>query len=179
MGFVALIVALAGNANALSSHIVVRKGDIAKGAVTASALAPAAVHAKALAKGAVTAKAITKGAVTAGALANDSVTAASMAPGSVYGGALGEVTLHSTPIADVDLTPSNPVWTPSLRETAACGAGERLLTGGTAVTNVGNGELGVLNAVPFSNSSSGGFVGQLTSNSGGTAAAEVVAICLK
>ena len=38
LGLLALIVALAGTANAGSTHVIVRKGDIAKGAVTASAL---------------------------------------------------------------------------------------------------------------------------------------------
>lgn len=45
MGFLALV----GTANAKTDHVIVRRGDIAKGAVTANALAKGAVHAKALA----------------------------------------------------------------------------------------------------------------------------------
>ncbi len=67
LGALALIVAVAGNANALAGghHTLVHRGDIAKGAVTARALANGAVHPKALAKGVVTAKALHAGAVTA------------------------------------------------------------------------------------------------------------------
>src|SRR6478672_5633396 len=85
LGALALIVAIAGNTGAFAgtTHIVVRKGDIAKGAVTANALAKGAVHAKALAKGAITAKALKPGAVGAAALGSDAVTAAALAPGSV------------------------------------------------------------------------------------------------
>jgi len=179
LGSLALIVALAGNANALSPHAIVRKGDIAKGAVTAKALAPGAVHARAVAKGAVTAKALKAGAVTSAALGRDAVTSAALAPGSVYGGALGPVTLHALPLADRDAVAENGKWTFSGRESTACGVGERVLSGGVSITNGGNEEVGVVNAVPFFNGSTNGFIGQITSNSGGTATAEVVAICLK
>jgi hypothetical protein len=179
LGTLALVVALAGNADALTNHTVVRKGDIAKGAVTANALAKGAVHAKALAKGAVGAKALGKGAVGAAALAPDAVTASAIAPGSVYGGALGPVTIHSASMADVDAAPENGTWTASESATALCSAGEHLLTGGIVFTNPGNREAGVLESLPFSTSSANGIVGRITSNSGGTAAAEVQAICLK
>ena len=70
-------------------------------------------------------------------------------------------------------------WTASNTEVAACATGERLLTGGVIFTNPGNREVGVLESLPFSNSSLAGVIGQITSNSGGTAAAEVQAVCLK
>ena len=189
LGFTALIVALAGNANALSRHTLVRKGDIAKGAVTAKALAGGAVHAKALAKnavhpkmlakGAVTVKALGKGAVGSEALGADAVTAAAIAPGSIYGGALGTVTTHGKRILDEDQVASNPEWTASSAEVATCDPGERLLSGGIVFTNPGNREVGVLEALPYSNSMASGVVGRITSNSGGSAVAEVQAICLK
>jgi len=179
LGTLALIVALAGNASAFSSHTIVRKGDIAKGAVTAKAIAKGAVHAKALAKGAVNSKALAKGAVGPDALAADAVTASALAPGSVYGGALGPVSMHGTPIADFDAVAENGTWTASNGEVASCAPGERLLTGGIVFTNPGNREVGVLESLPFSNSFANGLVGRITSNSGGTASAEVQAICLK
>jgi hypothetical protein len=189
LGLLALIVAPAGNANAFSSRVIVRKGDIAKGAVTAKALAAGAVHAKALAAGAVQAKALAKesvsaaalraGAVTSQSLAADSVTAAAIAPGSVYGGALGPVAVHGAPIADLDAVAENGTWTASNTAIAGCSPGERLLSGGIVFTSAGNHEVGVLEALPFSNGSNTGVVGQITSNSGGSAAAEVQAICLK
>ena len=121
LGTLALVVALAGNADALTNHTVVRKGDIAKGAVTANALAKGAVHAKALAKGAVGAKALGKGAVGAAALAPDAVTASAIAPGSVYGGALGPVTIHSALITDLDELLHPRTWIASSSETPRCG----------------------------------------------------------
>jgi hypothetical protein len=179
LGTLALIVALAGNTGAFAGagHKITR-ADIAKGAVTARALAPGAVHAKALARGAVTSRALAAGAVTAAALAPDAVTASALAPESVYGAALGPVTTHKTPIADADKSPEAP-WTASNSEVANCAPGERLLSGGVAITNPGNREVGVLEALPFSNSAANGMVGRITSNSGGTAAAEVQAICLR
>jgi len=180
LGTLALIVALAGNSGALAgTNHKITKADIAKGAVTAKALAAGAVHAKALAKGAVTAKALKAGAVTAAALAPDAVTATAIAPSSVYGGALGPVTVHGTGIADADEVAQNATWTASNSEVASCGPGERLLTGGIVFTNPGNREVGVLESLPFSNASANGMIARITSNSGGTASAEVQAICLK
>jgi len=199
LGFTALVVALAGNANATPSKIIVRKGDIAPGAVTAKTLATGAVHSKALAKGAVdskalangavgsaalstgsvTSKALAAGAVGAGTLAPDAVTASAIAPESIHGYALGPVTVHGTSIADLDSAPDNNEWTASDTESALCGTGERLLTGGVVFTEPGNREVGVIESLPIVNSNANGMIGRITSNSGGTAAAEVQAICLK
>jgi hypothetical protein len=117
--------------------------------------------------------------VGAGALGRNAVTASAIAPGSVYGGALGSVVTHGAPLKDLDAVPSNPEWTPSNVAVAACGPGEQLLTGGIVFTNAGNREVGVLESLPFTSSGGDTYVGQVTSNSGGTAAAEVQAICLK
>ncbi len=203
LGFTALVIAIGGTAHAASSHstktIVVRKGEIAKGAVTAKALAPGAVHAIAIAEGAVHRKALSPnavgpaalapgsvqtralaaGAVGSGQIGPDAVTAGAIAPGSVYGGALGQVTVHSAPMADLDAVPSNPEWTASDTAAALCATGERLLTGGVVFTNPGNREVGILESLPFSNGTSNGMAARITSNSGGLAAAEVQAICLK
>jgi hypothetical protein len=189
LGLLALLVALVGTANAGSTHVIVRKGDIAKGAVTAKALAPGAVHSKAMATGAVNAKALKGGAVTTTALAHESVgtnalgrnavTAPAIAPGSLYGAALGPVAVHSSPILDLDTVAENGTWTLSNTATATCGPGERLLSGGIVFTNPGNREVGVIEALPFTNSPPESFAGRITSNSGGTATAEVQAICLR
>ena len=183
--------------------------DIAKGAVTANAIAPGAVRAKAMAKnavhsnalaagsvnatalatgavgsaaisaGAVNSKALAAGAVGPNALASDAVTASAIAPESIHGYALGPITTHSAPIADLDEVAQNGTWTASDTEVAACATGEHLLTGGVIFTNPGNREVGILESLPFSNPSLAGVIGRITSNSGGAAAAEVMAICLK
>jgi hypothetical protein len=180
LGTLALIVALAGGTFAIASpRVIVRKGDIAKGAVTAKTLAPGAVHAKALAKGAVSPTALKNGSVNGAALAPNAVTAGALAPGSVYGGALGGVTVHSAAIADIDVVAENGTWTVSDSVTALCGAGERLLSGGVVFANPGNKEVAVISSVPFVNGTQNGWVGRITTNSGGSAAAEVQAFCLK
>jgi hypothetical protein len=194
LGFTALVIAIGGTAHAATSHpstktIIVRKGEIAKGAVTAKALAPGAVHAIAIANGAVTKGKLAKeavsttafapGSVSAAALAPDAVTAGAIAPGSVYGGALGQVTIHAAPIADIDEVAHNGEWTASDSVTASCGSGEHLLTGGVAFANPGDRQVAIIESLPFVNSTSNGVVGRITSDSGGTAAAEVQTICLK
>lgn len=189
MGFVALIVSLSGSATALPSRAFIHKGDIAPGAVTAKALARGAVRSKALARGAVTSSVLAKGAVTTSALAkgavgtnalaDDAVTMRVLAPGSVYGGALGEITPHSTVIKDLDAVAENGTWTASNGEVVKCGPGERLLSAGFVMKNPGNREAAFLEALPFSNTTENGALGRITSNSGGTAEGEIVALCLK
>jgi hypothetical protein len=200
LGLLALIVALVGTANASSTHIVVHRGDIAPGAVTSRSLAKGAVRTKKLANGAVTAaklatnsvdaaalaneavttRTIKAGAVVSASLAPDAVTAAALAPGSVYGGALGPVTLHTAPMADLDAVAENGTWTASDTGVAVCSPGEKLLTGGVAFSNPGNREVSIIEAIPAKNPGSvESFVGRVVSNSGGTATAEVQAICLK
>jgi hypothetical protein len=170
LGTLALIVAVAGNSGAFAgTKVIVRKGEIAKGAVTA----------KTLAAGAVTAAAIKSGAVTGTAIALDSVGSGQLAPGSVYGGALGEVTLHSAALSDVDAVAENGTWTLAPAGTALCGSGERILSGGVVFTDAGNHEVGIVITQPFVNGPNQGWVGAITSNSGGTAKAEVQALCLK
>ena len=190
LGFVALIVSLSTSANAVSPHALVRKGDIAPGAVTAKslargaihprALAKGAVHSKALATGAVNARTLAKGSVGANSIASNAVTASAIAPGSVYGGALGTQTIHVTPIADIDAVAENGTWTAGNTEVASCAPGERLLSGGFAFTNPGNREAAFLQMLPFTNNAgSNGVAARMTTNSGGSAAGQVVALCLR
>jgi len=189
LGFIAIIIAVMGTANAAPKVQLVQKGDIAPGAVTAKTLAPNAVHTKALAANAVTSKKLAKGAVnkrvlakaavTSASISANAVTSAALAPGSVYGGSLGEQTIHRTPIADVDQIASNPEWTAGNTEIAACGPGEKLLSVGFAFSEPGNKEVTFLQASPFISPNSNGASGRFASNSGGSAKGEIIAVCLK
>jgi hypothetical protein len=192
LGLLALIIAVGGSTEAFSAKktvVIVRKGQIAKGAVTAKALAPGAVHAGALssgavhpgalAPGAVTAPALGGGAVGSGSIAPDAVTSAAIAPGSVYGGALGAVTVHGAPIADTDSVAHNGEWTSSTIVTALCAVGERVISGGVVFTDSGDRQAAIIQSVPFVNGNGQGWVGQITTDSGGSAMAEAQALCLK
>jgi hypothetical protein len=180
LGTLALIVAVAGNSGAFAgTKVIVRKGEIAKGAVTAKSLAAGAVHPAAISKGAVGVAALRPGSVGSATLAPDAVTGGAIAPGSVYGGSLGEVTVHSAPIVDADADPSNNEWTASAPATALCAPGERVLAGGVVFTAVANKEVGIVTSQPFVNGPNSGWVGAITTNSGGAAKAEVQALCLK
>jgi hypothetical protein len=185
----AVVAAVAGFAGAAPGTTVVRKVVVRKGMVHRGEIAPGAVNAKAIARGAVTEGKIGKGAVSAPklakasvsaeAIAADAVTAGAIAPGSVYGGALGTETVVTKPIADLDTVSSNIEWTASNTEAALCGPGERLLGGGFAFTNPGNREAAWLQALPVVGGETNGVTGRITTNAGGTATAEVAAICLK
>jgi hypothetical protein len=197
--FAAFIVVVSGSADAARHVYVVKKGDIAPGAVTAKTLAHGAVHPKALAKGAVTspkikagavdtpalakgavtATALGHGAVTPPALADDSVTSSAIAPKSVYGAALGEETVHTATIKDQDEIAANPDWTASSTGVAICGPGERLMHSGFNFTNLGNRQVSFLEALPILNSATNGLKGAFASNSGGSAEAQLTAYCLK
>jgi hypothetical protein len=193
LGTLALVVAVAGNTGAFAgtkvTRVIVRRGEIAKGAVGAKALAKGAVHPAAISRGAVSAAALKGGAVEAAALAKgsvgaaalgpDAVGAATLAPGAVYGGALGEFTVHQAAIVDGDVDPHNGEWTPSLPAVAMCGSGERVLSGGVVFTETGDGQVGIATSQPFVNGGQNGWAGRITTDAGGTAKAEVQALCLK
>jgi hypothetical protein len=149
-----------------------------EGAVTGPSISGGAVTSSALASGAVTAKALAGGAVVASAIAPDAVTKAAIAPGSVYGAALGAESIHMTPIVDADAVASNPEWTPSNTEVTLCGPGEALLGTGFIFTEPGNHEVSFIRAAPFLASTGNGVTGEIASNSGGTARAQIMAICL-
>jgi hypothetical protein len=186
----ALAVSLSGIAGAAPSHpALVKRGEIAPGAVTARNLAPGAVHAKALAASAVTSPKLRTGAVnkrvlknesvTAAAIAPDAVTAGAIAPGSVYGGALGPRTLHVTAVKDLDQVAENGTWTGGDTGTSVCGTGEVLLGTGFAMPRPGNSEVAWVEVLPFLASTGEGVKGRYASNSGGTSEGQVVALCLR
>lgn len=194
----AFVVSVSGMATA-SPKVIVRKGDIAPGAVTAKALAKGAVTApkirkatitgaklasgsvtaEDLANGSVTSSKLAAGSVTASTIAPDAVTAAAIAPGSIHGDALGPETVVSKSIADLDKEPHNGEWTPSNTEAAACGPGEALLGSGFGMTTLGNAQAGWLQALPIVNAEFRGVTGRISTDDGGTAVGQVVAICLK
>ena len=71
-------------------------------------------------------------------------------------------------------------WTASNSEVASCAPGERLLSWRRRSSPTpANRRVAVLESLPFSNSGANGMVGRITSDSGGSAVAEVRAICLK
>lgn len=190
-GIVALAISLSGIADAAGHHNsrhLVKRGEIAPGAVTAKNLANGAVHASALARSSVTSpklanesvnrRVLKKESVTATAIAPDSVTSAAVAPGSIHGYDLTAPTIHSTPIADVDQVAENGMWTASNTEVAMCGANEPVLGGGFSFSEPGNREVGFLQASPFTSGTGNGVAGRITSNSGGVAKAQVIAVCL-
>ena len=117
--------------------------------------------------------------MTATALGADSVTPNAIAPDSVHGYALGPVNTYTTPIADLDSSADLSIWTTSNGEGAVCATGERLIAGGVSFTNPGNRRVGIAESLPVVNSNTNAFFGQITSDSGGTATAQVQAICLK
>jgi hypothetical protein len=198
MSVVAVGISLSGVATA-SQRILVRKGDIApgavtrqsinkgavttaklkNGAVTAGKLGAGSVTGPALGNGSVTAAKLGNGSVTTPAIAPDAVTASTIAPGSIYGGSLGAETVVTKPIADLDAVAHNGEWTASNVEAALCGTGEALLGTGFAMTNPGDGQASWLEALPVINSETRGVLGRISTDSGGTAAGEIVAICLK
>lgn len=184
----ALAVSLSGIADASGQRSLVKRGDIARGAVTAGNLANGAVHAKALASSAVTTPKLAKGSVnrrvlkkasvTQRSIAAGAVTAEALAPGSVHGVNLATPTIHVAPIADVDQVAENGTWTASNTEVAVCGPGETIIGAGFAFTEPGNREVSFLQASPYVSGTGDGVAGRISSNSGGTAQAQVMAICL-
>lgn len=189
MGLIAVVISLSASADAAShgSYRVTAR-QLAPGAVTARAIARGAVHPRALARSAVNSRALAnnavnrrvlaRGAVIARSISADAVTREAIAPGSVYGGALATESIHMTPIADRDLVAENGTWTSSNTEATLCGAGEALLGTGFIFTEPGNHEVSWLRVAPFLSATGNGVAGEISSNSGGSAKAQVMAICL-
>jgi hypothetical protein len=194
----AFVVSVSGIATA-SPKVIVRKGDIAPGAVTAKALAKGAVTApkiqkatitgakladgsvtaEQLADGSVTSSKLGAGSVTSPAIAPGAVTAGAIAPGSIHGSALGPETVVSKSIADLDADPHNGEWTPSNTEAAACGTTGALLGTGFAATTIGNAQVSWLQALPIINAEFHGVTGRISTDDGGAAVGQVLAICLE
>ncbi len=119
LGLAALVVSLSASADASSNRQLVRRGDIAPGAVTAKALARNAVHPRSLARNAVHSKALAKEAVNRRVLRKGAVLARAIAPARrnrearsrrarCMEGRLGAETVHATPITDIDEVEANP-----------------------------------------------------------------------
>jgi hypothetical protein len=201
----ALVVALAAFAVSVSGiataspKVIIRRGDIAPGAVTAKALAKGAVTApkirkgtitgaklaggsvtgEDLANGSVTSSKLVAGSVTAQAIAADAVTSGAIAPHAVGAGQLGEAEVISRSIADLDKVAHNGEWTASNAEVAVCGPGSRLLGGGFSVSALTNGESDWMEELPIVNGEVNGVAGRFTSDAGGAAAGQIVAVCLR
>lgn len=191
-------VSVSGIATA-SPKVIVRKGDIAPGAVTAKALAKGAVTAPKIRKGTITGAKLASGsvssddlasgsvtasklgasAVTPPAIAPDAVTAAAIAPESIHGYALGKESVASKSIADLDQVPHNGEWTPSNTEAVTCGANGRVIGTGFATTTMGNAQVSWLQVSPIINSEFRGVTGRMSTDAGGAAVGQVSVICLE
>jgi len=198
VAIMALIVAVVGVAGAAPTRVVVRKGDIAPGAVTAKSLARGAVTARKIRKRAVTAAKLADGAVQGrslapgavgqqslgsevvgtAALAKNAVTASQLAPGSVYGGSLRDTKVVTTPIADLDPIAHNGEWTPSNTEAALCAPGEKVIGSGFTLNAPGGQAASWLQASPIYSGDRQGMVGRISTDAGGTATAAITAVCL-
>lgn len=190
-GLIALVVSLSSTADATAHHAKhkITAGQLAPGAVTAKAIRKGAVGRNAIAEGAITngaladkavnARTMAEGAVTPPAIAAGAVTHGAVAPGSISAANLTAESIHVTPIADHDAVAENGTWTPSNTEVALCGPGEDLLGTGFMFTEPGNHEVSFLRAAPALNTNApDGVAGEISSNSGGTAKAQIMAICL-
>jgi hypothetical protein len=190
LGLAALLISLGSTADATAHHAPhkITAKQLAPGAVTEKAIRKGAVGKKALGEGVVTnealadnavnARTLGEGSVTERAIAPAAVTHGAIAPGSVSSSTLTGETIHVTPIADHDAVAENGAWTPSNTEVAACGPGEDLLGTGFMFTEPGNHEVSFLRAQPFLGTNGNGVGGEISSNSGGTAKAQIMAICL-
>jgi hypothetical protein len=190
LGLVAVVIAINSPADAAGHHgpHKITAKQLAPGAVTEKAIRKGAVGKKALGEGVVTnaaladnavnARTLSEGSVTGRAIAPAAVTHGAIAPGSVSSSTLTGETIHVTPIADHDAVASNPEWTPSNTEVALCGPGEDLLGTGFMFTEPGNHEVSFLRAQPSLGATGNGVAGEISSNSGGTAKAQIMAICL-
>jgi hypothetical protein len=165
LSVITLFVALTSTAGALPGSHVVRRGDIAKGAVTT----------KALAKGAVKRRAIARGAVTSGKLANDSVTSRSLAPASVGAFALGDTQVVSGSIPDAD-SAVDFNWTRSPTGEAVCTPGTVLVGGGVAISASGSARAFVQTSAPSSTNDR--WLGTISTDTGGATPGHVYAVCL-
>jgi hypothetical protein len=167
LSMITLFVAITSTAGALPGENLVRKGDIAKHAVTA----------RALARGAVKARAIASKAVTSKKLANDAVVQRTLAPFSVGAFALGATTTVSAPIPDNDALPApgNTEWTTSPTVVAVCPPGSILLGGGVSITD---GSTAHQTAVETTAPSGDRWQGAISTNTGGAAPGQVYANCL-
>jgi hypothetical protein len=107
------------------------------------------------------------------------VTAGAIAPHAVGAAQLGEAEVISKAVTDLDKIAHNGEWTASNSEVAACGSGSRLLGGGFSFSTSNNGESDWIEELPIVNGEVNGVAGRFTSDAGGAATGQIVAICLK
>jgi hypothetical protein len=176
---VAVVISLTSGALA-ASHAPQRitAKQLAPGAVTGKAIARGAVTAGKIRKSAVIAPKLAKGSVTVPAIAPDAVTAGAIAPGSVGSVALVPESIHTATIADRDAAAENGTWTASDTVAAVCDPSEDILGTGMIFTEPGNHEVSFLRVAPALSPTGNGVSGEISSNSGGTAKAQVMVICL-
>jgi len=165
IGF-ALFIVLGGHALALSGKAVVRRNDIAAGAVTARNLAPGIVTNAKLGNHSVTKPALAKGAVTGQAIS----------PSSVHGDTLAGTIQVPTVVPDVDAI-AGVNWTTS-SATATCPPGAMLLNGGMTIQSGGNNKAAIQSLLPSSSNAST-WIGAISSDTGGASPAQLYAYCLR
>lgn len=173
INLIALSIVLGGHAMALPGKDVVRKGDIAAGAITARTLAPRIVS---------TAK-LGRHVVRAGALADAAVIGRVIAPRAVTGLKLGPVDLGGTAsaaIPDSDLDPGCCAWTASAPVSVPCPPAALLLSGGVTIEGSSTQRTFIQASAPSNTASAPGtkWIGQISADDGGTATARVRAWCL-
>lgn len=165
LSMVTLFVALTSTAGALPGKNLVKKGDIAKGAVTA----------RALARGAVKTRALRNRAVTSDKLANKAVVQRTLAPFSVGAFALGNSTIVSSPIADVDPTANDFQWNSSPAVSAVCPSGSVLLGGGVDIATSATHKAFIQSSY---SSAPDRWTGAISTDTGGASPGHVYAVCL-
>jgi hypothetical protein len=164
LSMITLLLAITSTAGALPGESRVKRGDIAKGAVTGAALSRGAVKASAIAPRAVTSK----------KLANDAVVGRTLAPFSVGAFAFGNTTTVTAPIQDLDpVVDTN--WTTSPVVPAPCPPGSTLLGGGVSITD---GSAQHRAAVQTTAPNGDRWQGAISTDTAGAAPGTVYAICL-
>ncbi len=118
---------------------------------------------------------LARGAVNGRALAARAVTPRTIAPKAIHGEALGSVAMHTASVT----VPGNSggTWTTSNSVSSACVSRQRLLTGGVAITNPGDGRVAIIESQSTDNGTA--WVGRITTNSTSTVSADVQVVCLK
>ncbi len=170
INLIALSIVLGGQAIALPGRQTVTKGDIAPGAVVA----------RNLNSGIVSTADLRRAAVDENALRKHSAVGRTIKTGSVGGLALAGVNPFVAQIPDSD--PPAPMgadsyWTSS-GATVSCQPGGKLFGGGISILGPNNGRGFVQSAFP-SNTDPSTWVGQISTDTGGTSPAQLLAVCLK
>jgi hypothetical protein len=163
LSMITLFVAITSTAGALPGENLVKRGDIAKGAVTS----------RALARGAVKARALAAKSVTSAKLATGAVTSSKLAPFSVGAFDFGDTTTVSGPIPDMDTT-LDFNWTTSPTVVAVCPSGSVLLGGGVAITTSATHRAFVQTSAPNGDR----WEGAISTDTAGASPGRVYAVCL-